>query len=131
MRFFFISFLLVAVSLSLGCNRGPYLYKVSGEVTCDGVPLTDGEISLVPEEIGVAADGASIINGHFDLLAKPGKKKVVIRASRVMAKPPLGANLANPPREDFIPSRFNDLTLLRAEVKTDSGNQFKFEVSSK
>ncbi len=130
MRFFLIGFVLGVASL-LGCSKGPLLFKVSGDVICDGVPLTDGEISLVPEEVGIAPDGASIINGHFDMLAKPGKKKVVIRASRVMANPPKGANLANPPREDFIPSRFNDLTMLRAEVKSEGGNQFKFEVSTK
>lgn len=39
----------VAVIGSVGCNKGPALVPVSGQVLIDGKPLTYGAIRLVPE----------------------------------------------------------------------------------
>lgn len=122
---------ILLIFLLAGCDSGPKVYEVSGVVTWDGVPLPTGEISLVPEEPGLAPDGATIVDGEFSLKAKPGKKKVVIRASRPMTNPPHGADLTNPPREDYIPARYNDRSTLSAKVGPDGTNDLKFELLSK
>jgi len=107
------------------------MYDVQGTVTYDGQPLPTGEISLVPEEKGIAPDGANIENGKFSMKAKAGKKLVVIRASRVMTNPPLGSEVNNPPREDYLPTRYNSKTTLKAEIGTNSKNDLTFELNSK
>src|SRR5262249_34071113 len=73
--------------LPLACGpSGPRLYKVSGTVTLDGVPVPDGDVILTAIEPIVSADGGKIQDGAFQFLAKAGKKKVVIQASRLLGQ---------------------------------------------
>ena len=118
---------LPASLLALGCGDGRY--PVRGTVTFDGRPVADGVISFVPDNPALASDAGRIEAGRFHVYAKPGPKRVEIRASRPVQSPdprdPDGPNL----REDFIPPRYNTETELTAEV-TASHNEFRFELHS-
>jgi hypothetical protein len=117
--------LLAAVFCAAGCG-GPKMVKVSGRVTLDGKDLPDGEIILVPDDPKQGPDAGKITDGRFELMARPGPKKVEIRASREL--PPIkdkamgGAGI--PQFESIIPQKYNDKTELKLDVP-DSGVQDK------
>ena len=56
--------LVLLILLVSACSTGPRLTKVTGTVTYEGVPLTNGSISFVSESGGENAAG--IINAHGD-----------------------------------------------------------------
>ena len=59
------------------------MYVVSGKITCDGEPVQEGHIALVPLDGSLVPDNAFFKDGKYSLLARPGEKRVEIRASRV------------------------------------------------
>src|SRR5262245_61864897 len=112
---------------TFGCDAGrPARYRVTGFVTFDRQPVEGGEIVFVPVDKGVAPDAGRIDNGSYDLLAKAGKKRVEIRASRpvVGGKP----NPMGPVYQDYIPEKYNARTMLEADVKPDGPNHFDYEL---
>ncbi len=119
---------LSASVLAIGCGDGRQ--PVQGTVTFDGQPVPDGTISFVPIDPALGPDAGRIENGRFHLVAKPGPKRVEIRASRPVQSPdprdPDAANL----REDYIPRRYNAETELTAEVTAGGSNEFPFELHS-
>src|SRR6187399_2895331 len=48
-----------------GCNRGPAMGKISGEVTMDGQPLKEGRILFTPEDGQGQTGGDTIKDGKF------------------------------------------------------------------
>ena len=105
-----------------GCGeKGPELIGLSGEVTYNGEPIKDGEISFSPD-VGTAAPPTStpITNGKFQLPSKwalnPGTYNVAIRAykpSENDGKLP-GSGLDRPPspggipmKDQLLPAKFN------------------------
>ena len=119
--------LLVTVSL-MGCGGGPVTYEVTGTVSYEGEPVETGEISFIPVESGEAPDGGIIQGGRFAFQAKPGPKRVEIRASR-----PLPAERQSDPEmgllyEDYLPAEFNTESRLEAEVSS-SNREFNFALS--
>jgi hypothetical protein len=112
----------------LGCgNNRPVMYQVTGSVTFDGRPVENGEIIFVSAE-GAAPDAGRIDGGIYDLLVKPGKKRVEIRASRpvVGGKP----NPMGPVYKDYIPEKFNARSTLVADIEPNDANHFDFELKS-
>jgi hypothetical protein len=125
---------LAAASLMLaglgGCGpSGPAKYKVTGNVTWNGSPLPEGQIVFTPEDPKVSADAGKIVNGAFDVLVKPGSKRVEIYASREGTKvdPAMGAA----PREAYIPERYNAKTILKADVTPGGENRFTYTLTEK
>lgn len=102
-----------------GCgSSSPTLYDVTGTVTFDGQPVTDGEIILIPVEPGETPDAGPIKDGKFSLKARPGEKKVDIQAVRkhptkTVPDPVTGTR---PALESYIPERYNSKTELTAEI---------------
>jgi hypothetical protein len=114
---------------AFGCaDSRPALYRVTGTVSFDGRPVEGGEIIFVPVDKGAAPDAGRIDNGAYDMLAKAGKKRVEIRASRpvVGGKP----NPMGPVYQDYIPEKYNARTTLAADVKPDGENRFDYELKS-
>jgi hypothetical protein len=110
-----------------GCEKR--LCKVSGEVTFDGEPVQHGDIVFTPDDPNLGSEAGKIHDGKFEFLAKPGKCKVVIQAARGIpgTRDPLNGGER---QKDFIPSRYNRKTELRAEVTAKGENQFEFHLSS-
>jgi hypothetical protein len=128
-RFLLFSVVCAAVC-SAGC--GNPLAKVTGRVTLDGKDITDGEIILVPEDPTQGPDAGKITAGKFDLMAKPGKKKVEIRATRELPpiKDPAMGGAGIPQFESIIPQKYNDKTELTLEVPPSGVADKLFELKS-
>jgi hypothetical protein len=122
---FLVSCLLAGATLGCG-NANSGMRSVSGTVAFDGEPVSYGIIVLVPTDPKLSPDTGEIADGAFCFQAKPGPKKVQIRASREVGKSDMG-----PVMKEYIPPRYNANSVLQAEVKTDGPNEFEFRLNSK
>ena len=114
---------------------------VTGTVTLDGKPLSDGSIQLLPASSheGVAA-GAMITDGKFSIERKeglvPGDYRVVISSSEGgQATAPAGeapgtVDPATLPKER-IPAKYNINSSLTATIKPGTDNALEFPLVSK
>jgi hypothetical protein len=105
--------------LVLGCgSSGPAKHTVSGQVTFDGAPVPEGDIIFEPVDKNLAADGGKITDGRYSLEVKPGKHRVVIRASKLVKLPPgqKGAMGETEMHQGYIPARYNEKTELTADI---------------
>jgi hypothetical protein len=108
-----------------GCgDAGPKTYPVSGTVSLDGRPLEEGDIYFYPLDPNISADAGKIKAGQFAFRTKAGKKRVEIRASRVV--PGKQTPMGGPVRTEFLPPRYNTQTSLTAEVLAKDENRFEF-----
>ncbi|WDI41689.1 hypothetical protein [Bremerella sp. P1] len=108
------------LSLLLGCDSGPAIAHVSGQVTMDGTPVEMGQIFFEPIG-GDSTIGTGIIaDGEFEVVCPPGNYKVVITGTR---KIPGAKPISNIPgeeidaRESIIPEKYNRQTTLTKEVQ--------------
>lgn len=113
---------LIVVALT-GCGSKTKTYPVSGTVTFNGQKLKDGHILFQPVDGGVG-DAGTITDGVFNFQAKAGKVKVEIRATREEGQVVEVMGARN--RVQYIPERYNDKTILEAEVVPDGENRFEF-----
>lgn len=116
-----------------GCGEsGPERIGVSGEVTYNGEPVVDGEISFHPEA-GTEAPPSSttVTDGKYQLSPKwslmPGTYKVAFRSYKVSLKDPTfpGSDLDRPPsadgivlKEQLLPEKFNTESPIKLSVKS-------------
>jgi hypothetical protein len=123
-----IILLIGLVWLATGCDQGPKMYPVRGTITFDGQPVEEGDIIFVPIDPNLNPDSGPIKNGHFAFAAKAGKKRVEIRASRVVPgkQSPMG-----PIHESYIPPEYNSRSRLEAEVVPGGTNQWDFPLTSR
>jgi len=77
-----VAIALVAVA-AVGCRRGPRVVPVSGVVEVDGVPLTSGAITVVPDH-GRAATGTIGKDGRFTLTTFVPGDGVILGRHRVV-----------------------------------------------
>lgn len=116
----------LAACLGCGANTdGLDKVIVSGTVTYDAAPVTNGQILFFPiEGTKGAASGASLVDGTFTVTGKGGvpcgKHRVEIRA----AKPGAGGI-----DTQYIPHRYNDASTLTAEV-TPATEKLDFALKS-
>lgn len=126
--------LLVCIScMAIGCgDAGPTMFPVAGTVSLDGAPIAEGDIIFLDADPSIAPDGGKIENGQFKMQAKPGKKRVEIRASRLEKLPSgqAGAMGETEAYVDYIPARYNLNTELTADVQESGENQFDFPLLS-
>jgi hypothetical protein len=130
--------------LAPGCSSGDGLPRepISGTVTLDGEPLSEGAIQFspagtAPSGVAVSA-GAVIAGGRFSIASEhglvPGTYKVGVNAAdRGSAQTgpagPGGKSIVRP--KELIPNKYNAQTTLIAEVKKGGPNDFRFELQSK
>ncbi|WP_299460408.1 hypothetical protein [uncultured Gimesia sp.] len=136
-----LSFLLILACTAgafAGCgggSEGPATYPVSGKVTFDGAPLTEGQI-IFRDAAGKAASAAGKIeNGEFSFQSTAGKKEVVITATReIPGKTVVGGAPDEPPVpaiEQYLPQNYNEKTTLEADVSGSGSNEFSFDLTGK
>lgn len=117
--------LLVAAS---GCAKpGPKLYPVSGSVTLDGQPLTEGTVYFKTIATG-EVDTLPVKDGKFVGQAVEGPRRVEVVAHRLI---PVAGEMGGEVQESLIARRFNFESTLTAEVTAAGPNTFEFAVQSK
>jgi len=126
-----VGLLLCVCLFAGGCaKKTTKMVPVSGTVTLDGQPLDDGDVTLVGDP-GTVPDSLPVKAGSFSGQAKPGKKRVEIRAFKTVKPPPTATGDVTETKENYIPAKYNTDSTTTAEV-TDSGlSPNKFEVQSK
>ena len=106
---------------AIGCNNGPKMVKVTGDVSYEGKPVESGEIIFLSTDPAFGPDAGPIANGRFEFMAKTGSKRVEIRGTKQVAMTAMG-----PLMKEFIPLEFNADSKLTAEVTPAGPNQFDF-----
>lgn len=127
-----LCFLLVL--LMAGCGYDPLsdMRLVTGEVTFNGEPISEGLVSLTSLQYdrdlrSRRRDSGRIINGKFQVFTTPGRKTVTFSAYREITR-----SYSN--RQDltmmaqYIPPRYNQRTELRATVLEDGKTHLRFDL---
>jgi len=109
-----------------GCDQRPKTYAVSGTVTFNGEPLKEGDVYFYSSDSAVGTDAGKIVDGRFHFRSGLGKKRVEIRASRMV--PGRTTPMGGPLRLEFIPAEYNDRSALSVEVSPDGGNEYEFKL---
>lgn len=132
--------LMLAALLFMGCRKGsgPERFEVSGKVTYNGEPISDGDITFQPDQgtnaptaSGTIKSGVYKLEGEFGVAA--GTYEVKVNSYRAAApgdnKLP-GGDLDAPPetpgvpkRDQILPEKFNTKTTI--EKLTVSGKTEK------
>ena len=128
LRLVLVGLICVVPGLLTGCGNSEF-ETATGTVTFDGQPVANGDILFQPADPQYGPDAGKIIDGKFTVPVRPGSRKVVIRAVRMVPgkKGPMGEDA----HEDYIPANYNDKTTLTADVQPGSKNDFTFPLTSK
>lgn len=117
----------------------PALLALSGDVTCDGVPITEGTISLEPiGQRGISSRTSSIRDGRFTLAKAYGVRAGVEYLVRVEAFRKTGKTYPGPKPgeyseeyEQIVASRFNRDSDRRLRMSSEiSENGVRIDVAS-
>ena len=120
---------LAGISLGMaGCAKSDPTAEVRGKVTLDDQPLAEGEIYFVTP--GMPPEILRIQDGTFAGKVRLGQRRVEINAYRPAVLPPTATIAGEPPKENFIPARYNSESTLQAEVQRPGPNQFEFSLKS-
>jgi hypothetical protein len=123
--------LCLGLALAVGCGesrKGPAEVPVKGQVTLDGKPMAEGEVTL--SVAGLPGRPFPVSNGAFSGTALEGKNRVEVRAFK--AGPPLSTDPEKKPtKANYIPDKYNVQSKLEADVTPKGPNDFKFDVTSK
>lgn len=118
--------LLLSGSL-VGCGGGDRRFAVSGEVTYDGSPVSEGTIGFIPVEAGEGLSaGADIVDGHYEIprLEGPtaGSYMVMIYAERPTGRvlqADEGSSEMVEQKAQYIPWIYNEQSTLTADISGD------------
>lgn len=108
---------------ALGCGSGNC--RVTGTVTFDGQPVSEGDMLLSDVDGRSGPDYGRIEDGKFDFEANPGRKRVEIRASREVPQKRTEMGMYF---EDYIPRRYNSQTILAVDVVPGGKNHWDFKL---
>lgn len=122
--------MLLLVLLLSGCGMAAEkkTCAVKGKVTWNGAPLPDGDILFRPEDPTKVPEAGIIVDGAFEMQAKPGTNLVEIRACRPSKFDPVMGTTAPEP---YIPQKYNTKTTLKVEVASGENAPFSFELKEK
>lgn len=119
--------------LGLGCSRGDGRISVSGTVSLDRQPLSNGFISFMPAGPHGSPAGGPIAAGRYAAKVSPGEMVVEIRATQQVPKEhPVASDVergTTTVQQEIVPERYNKQTTLRILVSGTS-RQHDFQLSS-
>ncbi|VTT96777.1 Uncharacterized protein OS=Blastopirellula marina DSM 3645 GN=DSM3645_11646 PE=4 SV=1 [Gemmataceae bacterium] len=122
-----------AAALALGCGarpEPPYV-TVSGRVTRDGEPLTEGRVVFVPTD-GAAPRSIPVVKGRFAGEARAGKNVVQVHALKEVPNPDREMARAEPTvGVSLVADRFGHDSRDVREVSETGPNEFEIAVSEK
>ena len=116
--------------LLVGCSREAKLYPVSGSVSLDGQPVSEGDILFVSPDGVRGPDAGKIEGGKYALKTTDGKKRVEVSAAKIRPGGARGAG-GEPVPEEYIPARYNTASELSFEVKPAAENIINLDLKSK
>jgi hypothetical protein len=125
----------LAIAAAGGCNRGPTLYPVTGEVTLDGKPVPSAAVMLYQEKGSRPPAGTTDARGAFQLVSPEGDYTVIITACQALT-PQSGMEVPSdtlPPVRWIVPEKYSrpDQSDLKVKVSRGGENHFKFEFPRK
>ncbi len=130
-----IGVLILGIAGIVGCGRddGPERVPVTGEVTIGGKPLPDGDIIFRQTTPEGFTDAGTIKDGKYEITAVVGKYTVEISAMREVpgTAKTLQTGETGSEMEQFVPEKYNDKTILKAEVTESGENKFDFPLDAK
>jgi hypothetical protein len=114
------------IALAAGCTESEFV-TVTGDVTFNGMPVTDGEVIFTPQVDALPPGAGRLMDGKFEFLCRPGTMRVDIQAMRKTGKrhPVHGYEIT----ELYIPPKYNTESELTAEVTRDGENHFTFNLT--
>lgn len=95
---------------------------ISGEVTWNGEPISEGKISLIADD-GMT-DAGDISNGKFTLRTTPGDKKVTVTAEKPAGFSRQADRVPEPEPVfyQYIPKKYNSNTELKEQIEATTEN---------
>lgn len=130
-------FWLIALALLMaGCSRrGDGRLALAGSVRLDGVAVERGTIAFTPVEGPMLTTaGAMILGGRYTVPAPhgllPGRYQVRVFWPQVEGAANLLEGRMGPPPRERIPKRYNSESKLTVEVRSNTDNQFDFELAT-
>jgi hypothetical protein len=122
-RFIALAAVLMAVSLP-GCG-GETLYRVTGEVSWEGVPIEDGQINFLPEDGNIHPATAKIVNGRYDARVAAGRMKVEVHGQKDMG---YNAAMHQNTKKHYVSAEYSFETTLRFDVEKHDSNVADFHL---
>lgn len=122
-----------AVFLGCGGGSGADSVTVTGNVTLDGQPLSEGDIIFRADGGKGRGYAGKIKDGSYEVKCAPGNHRVEIRAMRSESgkkAKTLASGEEGMALEQYIPAKYNDKSTLTADV-SDSKTEFDFPLKSK
>ena len=121
---------LISAVLAAGCNQGPPMGEVTGNVIVNGTPAKTGSISFFPLDGKSLTAGTEIIDGKYTAQVPVGKVKIEVRVSKIVGQrklyPTPNSPVANVYKE-VLPPKFNDQSELEMDV-TKGTNEKDFDI---
>jgi hypothetical protein len=124
------------LGLAAGCDDGPPVGDLTGEVTLDGAPLAEGVVRFTPVDGSTPTASALIADGKFAERVPVGVHRVEISAPKL----PKGVRTSKELKrgtidegsamEELVPERYNTRSELKTEVKRGP-NTVRYELKSR
>jgi hypothetical protein len=134
MRVLSLCTLFLGLIVLAGCGKaGPAKGKVTGSITVDNQPVTDGDVVFESLSGGGVPESIKIVGGAYEGFVTAGKHKVKIFGYKNMDVMPgntPGAD-AGGNRTNIVPAKYNQESTEVREVTTAGPNKFDFSLSSK
>ena len=120
-------FLIFASFCLAGCSNDGLLL-ISGKITFEGTPLSEGTISFMPSGAEGSSTAAQIQNGAYSAKVSPGKMIIKIYSERSLTPDevkeyntnPMTKNSMTPAesvKKQVIPAKYNEKSTLTEEIR--------------
>lgn len=108
-----------------GCSGPADKCRVRGVVTWNGDPIKIGFVTFKPVDGRYGPEAGPIRDGKFDFLARPGKNRVEILATKEVG---FDDFMNQPILVQFAPPEYNEESTLEEVVSVDGDNSFEFHL---
>lgn len=111
---------------AIGCGGPSDKIKVSGTVTWKGQPIEQGFVTFHPVDPQFAPEAGPIVDGEFSFLARPGKNRVEVHATKESG---FNEAMRQPNLVQYIPAKYNEQSSLTEDVSIDGTNRFEYHLN--
>ncbi len=119
----------VILILLAGCSQEPRQYTITGRVTYQGQPISDGQIIFEDEAPGQGKWPGQIKDGRYQLKTTAGAKIIRMSASRETGRILEGAmDTKIPERVDILPAKFNSQSQEKRTVEAKEPQTIDFQL---